>query len=384
MKPVVINAWWVRNDQVSRTAPTGEYLPAGSFMIRGKKNYIPASQLQLGFGLLFRLDEESAANHKALEQDAASVMSRLSLVEEENVQEAEEGDDDEGEELKDEEEEEQQNEDDKEEPAVEDVVEEEEEDEVEDEDEFPDVELNENPKIINAGEDTEYTMVKFPQPQRGPRKVDPRQQYLEEKKRKEQEEEAKKRAENLKNQTGQISKRQKHKLDKIKKKYKDQTEEEREYNMQLLGHKKPEEVKPQLPLPPRIERPKPEKPEQPQPGDEEDDEDPEASAEGNNEDELVIQELCARTFNDDSLIYTVAVCAPYSSMQKFKYKVKITPGTGKRGKAAKMALQLFLRDKSATPAELNLIKGLVSDNNIASNIPGKVRVSAPQLLKMKK
>uniref|UniRef100_A0A914YQ34 Uncharacterized protein n=1 Tax=Panagrolaimus superbus TaxID=310955 RepID=A0A914YQ34_9BILA len=105
-------------------------------MIRGKKNYIPASQLQLGFGLLFRLDEESAANHKALEQDAASVMSRLSLAEEENVQEAEEGDDDEGEELK--EEEEQQNEDDKEEPAVEDVIDEEEEDEVEDEDEFPD------------------------------------------------------------------------------------------------------------------------------------------------------------------------------------------------------------------------------------------------------
>uniref|UniRef100_A0AC34FTK1 Uncharacterized protein n=1 Tax=Panagrolaimus sp. ES5 TaxID=591445 RepID=A0AC34FTK1_9BILA len=384
---VVINAWWVRHDQVSRTAPTGEYLPAGSFMIRGKKNYIPASQLQLGFGLLFRLDEESAANHKAREQEAASVMSRLSLADEENVQEAEgeEGDDDEGEELKDEEEEEQQNEDEKEEAALEDVIEEEQEEEEADEDEFPDVELNEKPKIINAGEDTEYTMVQFPQPQRGPRKVDPRQQYLEEKKRKEQEEEAKKKAEKLKNQTGQISKRQKHKLDKIKKKYKDQTEEEREYNMELLGHKKPEEVKPLQPLPPRVERPKVEKPEQPQQENEEDDEeDPEASAEGNNEDELVIQQLCARTFNDDSLIYTVAVCAPYSSMQKFKYKVKITPGTGKRGKAAKMALQLFLRDKSATPAELNLIKGLVSDNNIASNIPGKVRVSAPQLLKMKK
>jgi hypothetical protein len=27
--------------QVSKTAPTGEYLPTGSFMIRGKKNFLP-------------------------------------------------------------------------------------------------------------------------------------------------------------------------------------------------------------------------------------------------------------------------------------------------------------------------------------------------------
>uniref|UniRef100_A0A914NXN1 NFACT protein C-terminal domain-containing protein n=1 Tax=Panagrolaimus davidi TaxID=227884 RepID=A0A914NXN1_9BILA len=327
---------------------------------------------------MFRLDEESAANHKAAEQEAGSVMSHLSIADE-NIDEAAEGDE-EDEELKDEEE--QQNEG---KEAVE--GEEEAADEEEDDDEFPDVELNDTPKIMNAGEDTEYTMVRFPQPQRGPRKVDPRQQYLEEKKRKEQEEEAAKKAAKQNNQTGPISKRQKHKLDKIKKKYKDQTEEEREQNMILLGVRKPEEIKPeQKPLPPRPPKPQQEKLEaqQQQQGEEDDDEDPEASAEGANEDEVVINELCARTFDDDSLIYVVAVCAPYNSMQKFKYKVKITPGTGKRGKAAKMALQLFLRDKRATPAELNLIKGLVSDNNIASNIPGKVRVSAPQLLKMKK
>jgi hypothetical protein len=54
-----VSAWWVKHDQVTRTAPTGEYLTAGSFMIRGKKNYLPSIQLQLGFGLMFRLDEES-------------------------------------------------------------------------------------------------------------------------------------------------------------------------------------------------------------------------------------------------------------------------------------------------------------------------------------
>lgn len=50
--------------KVSRTAQTGEFLPSGSFMIRGKKNFLPSCQLQLGFGLLFRLDDESIERHK--------------------------------------------------------------------------------------------------------------------------------------------------------------------------------------------------------------------------------------------------------------------------------------------------------------------------------
>ena len=34
---IVTSAWWVNSTQVSKTAPTGEYLTQGSFMIRGKK-----------------------------------------------------------------------------------------------------------------------------------------------------------------------------------------------------------------------------------------------------------------------------------------------------------------------------------------------------------
>lgn len=33
---VVTSAWWVYHDQVSKTAPSGEYLTTGSFMIRGR------------------------------------------------------------------------------------------------------------------------------------------------------------------------------------------------------------------------------------------------------------------------------------------------------------------------------------------------------------
>ncbi|EDO27941.1 predicted protein, partial [Nematostella vectensis] len=40
---------------VSKTAPTGEYLTTGSFMIRGKKNFLPPCHLIMGFSFLFRV-----------------------------------------------------------------------------------------------------------------------------------------------------------------------------------------------------------------------------------------------------------------------------------------------------------------------------------------
>lgn len=39
-------------------------LPTGSFMIRGRKNYLPPYQLVLGFGLLFRMTVDSIDAHK--------------------------------------------------------------------------------------------------------------------------------------------------------------------------------------------------------------------------------------------------------------------------------------------------------------------------------
>ena len=56
-------AWWVNADQVSKTAPTGEYLSTGSFVIKGKKHFLPPAQLILGFGVMFRVSEESKAKH---------------------------------------------------------------------------------------------------------------------------------------------------------------------------------------------------------------------------------------------------------------------------------------------------------------------------------
>ncbi|KAG7360332.1 RNA-binding protein [Nitzschia inconspicua] len=69
---MVTSAWWVESHQVSKTAPTGEYLTVGSFMIRGKKNFLPPSQLEMGLGVLFRLgDDDSILRHKNERRDFA-------------------------------------------------------------------------------------------------------------------------------------------------------------------------------------------------------------------------------------------------------------------------------------------------------------------------
>lgn len=66
----------------------------------------------------------------------------------------------------------------------------------------------------------------------------------------------------------------------------------------------------------------------------------------------------------------------------FRYKVKLTPGTGKRGKSAKCALNMFLKDRTATQREKDLLK-FVKDQDLARNFPGKVKISAPQFNKYK-
>jgi len=59
MKINLQNVFWVKPEQVTKTAPTGEYLTTGSFMIRGKRNYLPTTHLILGISFLFKLEDSS-------------------------------------------------------------------------------------------------------------------------------------------------------------------------------------------------------------------------------------------------------------------------------------------------------------------------------------
>jgi hypothetical protein len=77
---------------------------------------------------------------------------------------------------------------------------------------------------------------------------------------------------------------------------------------------------------------------------------------------------------NDELLYAVPVVAPYSTLQNYKFRIKMVPGTQKRGKAAKTALESFLREKDATQREKDLIKA-VKDQDFTRNFPGKVKLS---------
>jgi len=45
------DAYWVEKDQVSSTAESGEYLAKGSFVVRGKKNFVRHALIQIAIGL---------------------------------------------------------------------------------------------------------------------------------------------------------------------------------------------------------------------------------------------------------------------------------------------------------------------------------------------
>ncbi|MBX8635639.1 MAG: NFACT family protein [Thermoplasmata archaeon] len=46
------SAYWVTPDQVSKTPQTGEFLPRGAFVIRGKRNYFNRLKLELALGVI--------------------------------------------------------------------------------------------------------------------------------------------------------------------------------------------------------------------------------------------------------------------------------------------------------------------------------------------
>ena len=85
---------------------------------------------------------------------------------------------------------------------------------------------------------------------------------------------------------------------------------------------------------------------------------------------------------EDELMFAIPVIGPYNAMTNYKYRVKVTPGTAKRGKAAKTTLAVFMADRAATTREKDLLKSL-KDQDVSRNLPGKVKISAPQLQKSK-
>ncbi len=61
MKLGNVDVYWVRPEQVSKTPPSGQYLPKGSFMIYGEKNYLRKTQVKISIGVIINEDAKPYA-----------------------------------------------------------------------------------------------------------------------------------------------------------------------------------------------------------------------------------------------------------------------------------------------------------------------------------
>nr|XP_046267885.1 nuclear export mediator factor NEMF-like [Scatophagus argus] len=459
---IITSAWWVHHHQVSKTAPTGEYLTTGSFMIRGKKNFLPPSYLIMGFGFLFKVDEQSVFRHrgerkvKTVEEEMEEVSSTTAeLLKEEgeeligddssNEDQSEEragegemekmagGDDGGSSELA------AVPEEDNMEETVEEGRDEDSDDEEEMENEeseefsFPDTTISlshlQPSSTQNPGFKKEVTTQAEADLQ-GKKHMTAKQRRDEKKKKQKQEgcDTEVSSGGSAVNQGSRggggssqqpLKRGQRNKLKKIKEKYKDQDEEDRELRMQLLGSagsakdekdkgkkgkkgkgkeepvRKPASQKP--PQKPRNVETAASKPEQTAGGEdteergeeggtaepEEKEDDVDQDNPGAEEAEDLLTSLTGQPHPEDVLLFAVPVCAPYTALSNYKHKVKLTPGSQKKGKAARTAVLSFTKAKDTSNREKDLFRS-VKDADLFRNVPGKVKVSAPNLLAAKK
>eukprot|EP01119_Soliformovum_irregulare_P021669 TRINITY_DN726_c0_g1_i2.p2 TRINITY_DN726_c0_g1~~TRINITY_DN726_c0_g1_i2.p2 ORF type:complete len:423 (+),score=243.24 TRINITY_DN726_c0_g1_i2:1165-2433(+) len=217
-----------------------------------------------------------------------------------------------------------------------------------------------------------------------------------------------------------LSKAQKAKLEK----YADQDEDERRIKMEMLGHKVKEEVvekEPETQAPakrcyfcgeeghlsfycpkkkesPNYDPKSDENPEERELSKQKRKEKQEKTKEEEEELRILMEEenitqggeaeklgeldsLTGKPLGDDVLLFAVPVCGPYAAMSSYKFKVKMTPGNLKKGKAAGQALAVFSRSQNSTQQEKDLIKA-VQEAEMIQQILGNCKLSTPGLNKI--
>jgi hypothetical protein len=108
------------------------------------------------------------------------------------------------------------------------------------------------------------------------------------------------------------------------------------------------------------------------------------------DDSAELAKLTGKPSSEDVILCAIPVCAPYQVLSQYKYRVKLTPGSVKRGKASKQCLEMFLRSESdkkgvddSTKRDRELIK-LVNENEWVQCIIGDVRITSAGASKVQK
>ena len=84
----------------------------------------------------------------------------------------------------------------------------------------------------------------------------------------------------------------------------------------------------------------------------------------------------------EGLLYAVPVIAPYNALSAFAVRAKITPGQGRKGRAAKSAAGALAAAGDLTPRARELIKAVPSAE-LTLAMMGSCHVSMPGLLKIR-
>jgi predicted ribosome quality control (RQC) complex YloA/Tae2 family protein len=394
-----MSAWWVNADQVSKSAPTGEFLPAGSFMVRGKKTFLPPAVLLLGFGVVFKISEESKARHvkHRIQDDDSAVGPSVeqftvgSVVGEE--QEAPEMDEDQR--------------------------------SMPDENDESDVEEEQTPsnplqtqqqsEQIDSDHEDEPPAERISKLQVEDTSAPPQEpEYQDYESEPDSDDDSQiPRSSGIQTPSHQAAARKgpapakrgkRGKAKKIATKYKDQDEEDRLAAQQLIGaaaglEKARAEAEAKAAREAELAFQKERRRAQHQRTQKETaeheeirrmmlEEGQEVLDEGEEEKMTSFEALVGMPLKGDEILEAIPVCAPWAAMAKFKYKAKLQPGAQKKGKAIKEILGRWVADTGAKgkldetstdsermwPREVELLKGWKVEE-ITNTVPvGKVRV----------
>ena len=75
----------------------------------------------------------------------------------------------------------------------------------------------------------------------------------------------------------------------------------------------------------------------------------------------LVDALTGRPTASDQLLFAVCVCAPYSALVEYKYRVKLLPGSQKKGKVVQAAVSMWTRAAGGREAERDVIRGVRED-----------------------
>ncbi|KAK6458873.1 uncharacterized protein RJT20DRAFT_137961 [Scheffersomyces xylosifermentans] len=343
---VSTSAWWLHGSDISKKDFDGSLLSPGDFYLKSKKEYMPAAQMVMGFGFYILVDEDTTSKYKEV-RSAKEVEHGLKITMDNKKKDLEEL----IQQLESKE---------SAEPSVAEKVEE------------PVVETDKhNGAEIPRDEDTSDTESL----QSSLATVD------------------------LKSSKKPVKVRgKKAKMKKIAAKYADQDDEERRLRMSALGtlqqidqiQKQKEEERV---LAAEREKSKYQESAAVQRRKKEQKRELQRYLEDENEDESsisnyldILDSLVAKPQPGDGIVAIVPVFAPWSSLQKLKYKVKIQPGSGKKGKCINDSINYFTNRKSDSsstdtdldwPQERELIKVAKPNDLVGVFTVSKVKLVLP-------